>query len=510
VLLVIAARGDAMKNPGLPLRWSLLVASAVLLAGCKHHDSAPDLTIPVTASGVPAQFRDLRNLPGTVFKVTYTPNTIRLDLPTVQKSLRSVSDDGQVFVFDSDDPRVHQFKQGSVMFLEHLGVRRVVAVNTQGSQVALLTDTAALTDLIQDGTIQFAVPVNFDDLASRNTVTSIREPRLPRKLSEWFSPTVAYADAPEMKYSAKVKGETDGWEFEVRGEPQGGGLALTLTAAKKKLAGLTASVTVKGKLENVNTTFKAVMQSGTMQEFAFMTPMTGTVDVDWSVLTMAPGSGIGESRLRLPPFAKDVFDVYGIPFLFKVDEALIFKPGFAGKKDVADGNFHLVYDGTGGISIHGKQNTPEGKMTGQPESGKTTAESLAAHGVVIAINAPKVSISLGTESLKEALKQAVPAGLPDKVADLIAKGPFGGLMKSPKSNFFRTEGAVYLQLVTEFDYAGSGPLSIVPCSMTHLNFYAQAGADASLLGQTAESPKINLNEVKIVKREPDINACGEK
>jgi hypothetical protein len=46
--------------------------------------------------------------------------------------------------------------------------------------------------------------------------------------------------------------------------------------------------------------------------------------------------------------------------------------------------------------------------------------------------------------------------------------------------------------------------------MTHLNFYAQAGADATLLGQTAESPKLNLNEVKITKREPDINACGAK
>jgi hypothetical protein len=109
-----------------------------------------------------------------------------------------------------------------------------------------------------------------------------------------------------------------------------------------------------------------------------MTPMSGTVDVDWSVLTMAPGSGIGESRLKLPPFAKDVFDIYGIPFLFKVDEALIFKPGFGGKKDVADGNFHVVYTGSGGLTIHGSQSAPEGKMEGQPQNGNTTAESLAA------------------------------------------------------------------------------------------------------------------------------------
>jgi hypothetical protein len=488
--------------------WPLVLACAASLAGCRNAEQHPALTIPVTSTGVPVGFRDISKLPGTVFQVTYTPATVRIDLPSVQRSLTSVSDDGRVLVFDSEDARLRGLKQGSVLFLEHLGVRRVDAVNIQGSQVAVLTDTASLPDLVQDGTVQFKVPVDFSQLAARSSVTNYRKPEPLENIFPWFSPPVAYATG--LKYSAKVKAETDGWEFEVEGEPEGGGLALTLTAAKKKLAGLTASVKVKGKLENVNTTFQAVMHSGKLQQFAYMTPMSGTVDVNWAVLTMAPGSGIGESRLRLPPFAKDVFDIYGIPFLFKVDEALIFKPGFEGKKDVADGNFHVVYTGSGGLTIQGGQSSPDGKMDGQPENGHTTAESLAPHGVVVAINAPKVSVSLGTESLKEALKQAVPAGISDKVAELIAKGPFGGLIKSPKENFFRTEGAAYVQLVTEFDYAGSGPMSIVPCSMTHLNFYAQAGADATLLGQTAESPKLNLNEVKITKREPDIDACGAK
>jgi len=490
--------------------WPFMFTCAALLAGCKSAEQHPALTIPVSSTGVPVGFRDISKLPGTVFQVTYTPATVRIDLPTVQKSLTSVSDDGRVLVFSSDDARLHGLKQGSVLFLEHLGIRRVDAVNVQGSQVAVLTDTASLPDLIQDGTVQFKVPVDFSQLAARNSITSYRKPEPLEDIFHWFSPPVAYASAPEFKYTAKVKAETDGWEFELEGEPEGTGVALTLTAAKKKLAGLTATVNVKGKLENVSTTFQAVMNSGKLQQFAYMTPMSGTVDVDWSVLTMAPGSSIGESRLKLPPFAKDVFDIYGIPFLFKVDEALIFKPGFGGKKDVADGNFHVVYTGSGGLTIHGGQSSPEGKMEGQPESGNTTAESLAPHGVVIAINAPKVSVSVGTESLKEALKQAVPAGISDKVAELIEKGPFGGLIKSPKENFFKTEGGAYLQLVTEFDYAGSGPMSIVPCSITHLNFYAQAGADATLLGTTAESPKLNLNEVKKTTRQPDIDACGAR
>jgi hypothetical protein len=75
---------------------------------------------------------------------------------------------------------------------------------------------------------------------------------------------------------------------------EGGGLALTLTAAEKKLAGQTATVNVKGKLENVNTTFQAVMNSGKLQQFAYMTPMSGTVDVTtlprigWPTTGLAP------------------------------------------------------------------------------------------------------------------------------------------------------------------------------------------------------------------------------
>ncbi len=83
-------------------------------------------------------------------------------------------------------------------------------------------------------------------------------------------------------------------------------------------------------------------------------------------------------------------------------------------------------------------------------------------------------------------------------------------MKKAKEDFFHVEGGAYLQLVTEFDYTGSGPLSLVPCSMTHVNFFAQAGADATLFALKGESPKLNLKETHFTKREPDVNICGQK
>jgi len=498
---------------------TLVLLCGLLIAGCKKHQdttgSASSSGVAsssgaVNSSGVPATFRDLRKLPGTVFDVTYTPNTVQIDLPAAQKCLKSVSDDGRVFVFECDDPRLQKLKEGAVMFLEHLGVRRVVAVHTDGAQIGIMTDTAALTDFIQDGTIQFTVPVNFAELQARNEPEMNLENELASDFPNWLSPPSVEAAEGNAKFSVHTKGETDGWEFEIEGEPEGDGLKLSLNAAKKKLPGMTPSVKVTGQLEHVSTAFKAVVHGGQMQNFNYSTPMKGHINVNWSVITMQPGSGIGEARLKLPPFAKDVFDIYGIPFLFKVDEALIFKPGFGGKKDAAEGGFNVNYDGTSGVSIQGQQSSPQGTMDAQPEAEKTTAESLAPHGVVLAVNAPKVSVSLGTESIKEAIKQAIPSGISDKVGEFLEKGPFGGFFKSPKEDFFKIEGAAYVQLVTEFDYTGSGPLSIVPCSLTRLNFYAQAGADASAFALKGESPKVNIKETHFVARQPDINACGEK
>lgn len=83
-------------------------------------------------------------------------------------------------------------------------------------------------------------------------------------------------------------------------------------------------------------------------------------------------------------------------------------------------------------------------------------------------------------------------------------------MKKAKEDFFKLEGAAYVQLVTEFDYAGSGPLSVVPCSMTHVNFFAQAGADAQIGLVKGESPHLDVYKTSKTIRDPDINACGQK
>jgi hypothetical protein len=421
-----------------------------------------------------------------------------------------VSEDARVFVFEGSDSKVADLQPGKVMFLEHLGARRVVSVQKQGSQTAVLTEPAALTDFIQDGRIEFSAPIDF----RRRHAELLPLPRNYQVFDHfrtWLEPPPVYASENKASIGLTTSGKINDWEYQLDGEPEGDGFKLSLEV-EKKLAGLTAKVKTEGTISHISTAFKANIRGGKMQEMEYSTPLQGKLHVSWAVLTSGENSGIGEARLKLPPFAKDVFDIYGLPVLFRIDEALIFKPGFGTKHDAAEGGFNINYNGTGGLSVKGEQSTPEGSMKGDPELEKTTAESMAAHGIVLAIDAPKVSVSVGTESMMEAIKEALPKTLEDKVAQVLENGPFGlgGLVKKAREDFFKLEGAAYVQLVTEFDYAGSGPLSLVPCSMTHVNFFAQAGADAQIGMVKGESPHLDLYKTSKTIREPDVNACGQK
>jgi hypothetical protein len=498
------------------LRTGAVVLSAGLCLllnacySCSRKPPAGGVGSGAASTAAPAGFY---TPPGAVFQATYTKNTVRLDLPTVQKTLRSVSQDARVFLFDDSDPRIEQLTKGKVMFLEHLGARRIVNTQKQGSQIALLTEPAALTDFIEDGRIEFKAPINFRRVRAQNAAPP-ENGGFVGGLQGWFGPlAVVHAGEEENKTSIGLhtKGEVNSWQFEVEGEPEGDGFSLSLTAIKK-LHGFGASIKAKGDVSHIATAFKAVIHGQKMEEFAYDTPLEGKLHVGWAALTEGENEGIGEARLKLPPFAKDVFDIYGVPLLFRIDENLIFKPGFGGKKDAASGGFDLTYNGTGGLEIHGGQSTPKGTMDAEPKAEVTTAESLAAHGVVLAVDAPKISISFGTESVVEAIKEAMPAKMLDEAAEILEKGPFGlgGLLNKAKEEFFKLEGAAYVQLVTEFDYSGSGPLSLVPCKVTHLNFFAQAGADAQIGLISAESPHFDIKKTTFTSREPDNDICGKK
>lgn len=58
--------------------------------------------------------------------------------------------------------------------------------------------------------------------------------------------------------------------------------------------------------------------------------------------------------------------------------------------------------------VRGSQSSTNGNMQANPSMQNTTSESMAAHGIVLAVNAPKISLSIGTDSFKEAINELLP------------------------------------------------------------------------------------------------------
>lgn len=505
-------------KPAKQVFGAIVVISLTLLSGCssgtRSGETGGSSGGPPSrgaASGItPEQFY---TPPGAVFKATYTNNTVRIDFPTVKRTLKAVSPDGSALVFDSSDSRLQGLKVGNVLLLEHLGARRVIDVVQEGSQIGLITDDAALPDFIQDGHIQFTAPINF--ASKQAEVQPLVDPGTPMgSLSALlFQPTLLYADTSNQgSIGMQAKGTVDKWEFEASGTRKGDGLTMSLSATKD-LGGLKAKITATGTLTHVSTSFNANINGGKMQDFQYNTPMQGNVKVTWAAQTLGQTMGIGESRLALPPLAKQVIDIYGLPFLFQVNVNLIFKPGFGTPHDAASGGFDMDYAGAGGLIIHGGQSSTQGQLQANPTLQKTTSESLAAHGIVLAVNAPKLSMTFGTDSFKEAINQLLPETITSwSWFQRLQQKLFSNKLSKQKGpgDFFKINGAAYVQLVAEFDYVASGPMSLVPCTMTHFNMYAQAGADAQVLAMKGSSPTVEWFKSSKTWRNPDSDICGPK
>src|SRR4029077_15379944 len=93
--------------------------------------------------------------------IQWTKNAVVVDGNTAQNALKSVSSDGHVLVFQTSDQRIVNLAAGQVLVLQDMGARRGRGILRQGPLMAVATNAAALTDFIEDGSIQF--PSNSRD-----------------------------------------------------------------------------------------------------------------------------------------------------------------------------------------------------------------------------------------------------------------------------------------------------------------------------------------------------------
>ena len=366
------------------------------------------------------------------------------------------------------------------MFIKKLGVLKVGAIKkikTPAAEVAVGVSSAALTDFINDGTLQML----------KETPQTATEPGGSN------SPGNPWADTAEP-YHEQSPGEQP-WKYTT----SGAATSYSFTAFKEN-NGLSASVSGKGQV-NGGYNFLVVIHQDKLQQATFTVPTDGTLDVTWMAQTTAAGQGIGESRLRMAPLYSGLVDdrADDIPFLFQIYANFIFKPGF-GEKAAAQGHFKITYKGDGGIDGSSPVNN---SLDVTPDISSTTSSAKAAHGVVAAINAPKFAMTFSKDSFLWALANRLPSALNMKGADLAdsLEGQLSAAYASKHTvnikypqpdDYFKLPRAAYVQWVASVAYAGQGLMgaglfSPVPCQQYYQNYLVQAGIDKDMLGSISGS-----------------------
>ena len=384
----------------------------------------------------------------------YTTKTVVVDA----KNIVGVSHDAHALVLNGADQCVRSLVAGDVLLFKKLGVLEVKKVlKMPRNRVAVAVSSASLTDFINDGTFQIY----------KTTLANAEEP------------AGAWSEGLEPQ---QPQGGDGGWKFTTGGS----GSTYSFSAFKQN-GGLSASVKAHGTITKFGFNFLAVIHHDRLQQATYTVDTDGTLDVDWMVTTSGSGQGIGKSRLRLPALHSGLVDsADDVPLLFQVYANLIFKPGF-GEKAAAQGHFKIEYSGEGGIDGNSPLN--EG-LDAKSEIGSTRSSAKAAHGVVIAVNAPKFALSLSTTSFLWALDTRFPAALNTSGADLAdsVQGRLGTYVKAdlepPKAgDLFKVRRAAYVMWVSSVGYAGAGLLAMLPCQQYYQTYLANAGIDKDLLGQ---------------------------
>ncbi len=443
-------------------------ASAIVSATYKTNTTTVTLTVEPSLAGS-----------------RYTPSTVVLDFACARRAITGVSHDGLALVLDSSTPGVSSVAKGKILLFKRLGVVKVLGTaKGPRNELAVAIGPAAFTDFIQDGTFQIfsqqlgpaSMPGGFGDSAG--------------------VPTLAGPDQ---------------WKYNVHGSGGGSGAVQYSFSASKEIEGLKARVDATGHAQG-GYNFLTVIHGAKIQSVKYTTPTEGNLHVDWAVQSSDVNKGIGESRLRLPPLWSSLVDsADDVPLLFQVYANLIFKPGFGEKKFAAKGAFDVTYGGEGGFDT--TQAVNEG-LTATAEPQKVVSSALAAHGVVVAVNAPKFALSLNTDSFMEALamrdSQALAgAGTADNLEKLVSQF---FVPNTGNGDFFKLNRAAYVMWVTSIGYAGRGSVSTLPCQQFYETFIASAGADKSLLGTNATGPGDSITIFKGGKTvvDPDIPVCRPK
>jgi hypothetical protein len=213
-----------------------------------------------SSGGSAAKSADGARATGSVTGLAYAPGVVTLERRDGLAALKEISTSGDLLLFSGSNSTIASLKPGSVLLIKGLLAKKVLAVQEDEGDIAVLTEPAGITDVVQDGRLTYNYPVRF----ASSVVNTALAPDAPDR--DWLAGDLlvrsAYAAAPpddaEAPSAALTKTfEVEGWTVEVTATPQSDKVDLKVKASKEGNGFKATNFTWSVKLDVADRPFQA-------------------------------------------------------------------------------------------------------------------------------------------------------------------------------------------------------------------------------------------------------------
>jgi hypothetical protein len=559
----------------------LTVAGLLLAVGCRSKSkltssnetsTAPGSNAPgATATGsataayanvvgasVATVTLDVTHDPSTINDVTFSDNTVMIDVPTFKQALRGATPNGQVLVFEPI-PEIQKLQPGSVLLVKGVAMRKVLAVMPFEGNTAILVTEAAITDAVKRGHIHVEHEVGFDGSAMLPASVTPNTPRInlagmglgleplldllqgggqggsqaptiiQKKLSDLESKLSTQSDSVNGGLS-KCGATSGNWQYCVGGARAGSRINLNLMLSKND-HGFIGKIQGAGYIDNFQMATDLDVDDNKLSSFRWDTKnANGLLNLQFTVAkeNKEPLSKADfEDAIPLPGSFELTYLVGPVPLTVKVTEALIVRPGFTGMNQILEANFRLTYNSTQHLSLRPGNIDDDGNVSGVADNLQTNTMLTGPYGFVVAMAGPQIEVGFDASSAWKSLTSAVP----DKIVDLgkraaqafldwgpvkqILEGPNGpqiqqalNIAETAVSTLLKTKAGVKFNFVLSVGVLSGGLVTMIPCQKTTEEVTANVSADAALFGM---NPKDTLKKQlfhKIWEQGPVSGPCA--
>ena len=442
------------------LRFVILGGALLLFLTC---GGGKDATGP---AGLPASQED----PAKHFQLTHEAVVIR----DGAKAVKQISPDHSTFTLDGSAHGVEGLSAGQVLIIPGVDAGKVTSVGKSGNDVTVELGPARIAEVIQDGVLEWA-PQKVD-LDHGVWIVQPQQARVTRlwegrpvtpdaiQLGNFFAST-AYADNPQKvelsvdDYKVAIQYSHDTWTL----------------IAKKNLKGVTVSISVKVKFETIETKGRIEIGYGTVTGYNLSTPVKGYIELEVTCTSTDARFFPPQAVIELPFEYVTPLVIYGIPCYVGLNLNFLIQPSLSTQNSGITMRLRSDFDGNPCVNYTNGTMEPctniQWEKPPDPLSGVTAVPSPGHTAMVFAVQCPKISFGVGTQSI--------------------------------------VRGGVYVDMVTAVGATLFGATSLLPCRQLTLSRTLGAGLEFELGPKLFEKLLENLSKKLKLKVEKKIELARE-